>query len=270
MARAKTEVKAELKGKGGEKVMTVRVPLSLWSWMRERSVAEGSRSVGGWLKGLVEKERGKAREGGDVESGEVSEDSAALTKREMTERKEALIDEWMLGLLEDPETLNALPPQTKASIFMQRLPKMGVSKGEMEEKALSIRAALKGLGEYEDLQGEMVTMREEVRRLRKELEGSEGEVELLRGQLEMIRAEHEGARRYDGRHAGFVLDLHGYFRLWREGVRDALLGRAAAKRCRMLREDRLVDKYAEEAVRLAEIELGVTMVKEEIVEKLLD
>jgi len=270
MAKGKTEVKAELKGKGGEKVMTVRMPLSLWNWMRERSVAEGGRSVGGWLKGLAEKERAKAREGGDVESGEVGVDSAALTKRELTEKKEALIDDWVLKLLEDPATLDALPPTTKASIFMQRLPKMGVSKGEMEEKALSIRAALKGLGAYEDVQGEVVTLREEQRRMRKELEVSEAEVEGLRQELELVRAGHEGAGRYAGRHAGFVLKLHGYFRLWREGVRDALTGRAAASRCRMLREDRLAEKYAEEAVRLAEQELGVTMVKEEVLEKLLD
>lgn len=237
-----------------EKIVPVALPLSLWSWCREEAGKLGFRGVKPYLLDLAR----RSKDAGSV--ADALEDNAAegtnLTGREMTDKKQSLIDNWVLSQLEDEESLNALPKQTKASIILARLPKMGVNKGEMEEKALSLRAALKDLPDYEDIQGEMVTLREEVRRLRNECDALEGE-------LRLVKAECEKEDSTVPEYVGGFLDLA---MAWRSAVKDALVGRAAAERCRMLKTSTLEEVWVKAARDIAGEVLDAQLVRERLVE----
>lgn len=230
-----------------QKDVTIRLAASLWGWCREEALKLGFRGVKPWVEDLVKREKESGGIGDELSGDDGGSKSASMTNRELTEAKQQKIDDWVLGKLEDPESLNSLPKQTQAAIIMARLPKMGVDKGSMEEKALSLRKALEGLGEYEDIQGELVTLREECARLRNECDLLQKTVELTKSDKSI----EEKAR-------GF-LDL---MMAWREYVKDALLGRESAMRCGMLRKDKLVEIWKKGAMEIAGESVGMTLCEE--------
>jgi hypothetical protein len=239
------------KAEKSEKMVPIAMPLSLWSWCREEAVKLGFRGVKPYVLSLVEATRRTGGAGDVLTGNDGGSATAAMTNRELTDKKQQLIDDWVLSQLEDIETLSSLPKQTKAAIILARLPKMGVSKGEMEEKALSLRAALKGLGEYEDIQGELVTLREEVRRLRKS-------ADILEAELRLVKSDEEFG---GGELARKFLDLS---MQWRDMIGDALTGRDAAKRCGMLRKKALEEVWEKAAMQIAGVALDTSLVTEKI------
>jgi len=190
-------------------------------------------------------------EGRAAGSLEVREAEDKRSKREEAEARERALDRWVLEKLESPGFLDRLPDSMKASLIQGRLPKMGQSRGEMEERALGLIGALKGLADWEDVQGELVTLREECLR--------------LEGELEVLEAEHrlvvEGM---GGAGAGELVREFAKLAMgWRSMVREALVGREAAERCGMLRKDKLVEVWTEGARKVAGSAVGVELVEED-------
>jgi len=230
-----------------KKKVEVYLRLSLWSWCRETALSQGTKGVSTFIRGVLEKARAAEAGFSEADAEELEESEEKLTSREMTERKQSVVDAWVMSKIEQPGFLDSLPTSMQADLIKNRLPKMGVSKGEMEEKALSLRGALKGIAEYEDIQAELVTLREECHRLRRANE-------LLEAEASMARSDATLEEKLRG-----MLDLaYG----WREMIGEALRGREAAERCGMLRKDKLVEVWKRGAMKIAGVALDVKLVED--------
>lgn len=253
--------------RGGMREIKVDLRFEHWGIIREEALKSGKRGVKGYVEALLvehvgevllrrdaEKDGSLAAGGeGDTVADRKVEAAEKKSRRETQDRIEEKINEWVYQLLESGSALDALPDNAKASLIMSRLPKVGLSRGEIEEKAFGLVEALKGLPDVEDMQGEMVTLREELARV-------DNERRVVEKELLLVLETGETA---DGEKAGELARRFARLSLaWREMIREALVGREQASVCGMLKEGRLLEIWTTSAMGIAKEVLGAKVVEE--------
>lgn len=200
--------------------------MEMTDWVRSEAALLGVRGTD-HVKNIIR----LYRQGGGVDRvGDAGSEIDELTRQQVTERKEKLLDTTVMGWLDDPEVMKTIPASSKAAIINQRLPRVQPIDEGVDKDVMRLRSMLEGMPTYDGLRGDLA-----VCRLR--MDKAEGEAGLLREELEILQ------RRVEKLHGGAEAsgrrdDAYRIYRMfcgWRSVIVDALRGEAAADKARLLR-----------------------------------